>query len=83
MYNAKRQGIIEADALDAAIGVVFSQEDKKGKLRPVVFFLRKLIPVELNYEIYNKELLAIVVAIKEQRYYIEGTKKITIIYIDY
>ena len=33
----------------------------------VVYYSRKLIPLELNYNIYNKELLAIVTVLKEWR----------------
>ena len=32
---------------------------------PVVYYSRKLTPLELNYNIYNKELLAIIVVLKE------------------
>ena len=31
-----------------------------GVLHLVAFFLKKLAPAEYNYEIYNKELLAII-----------------------
>src|SRR4029078_3586862 len=37
-------------------------------------FSRKLIPAEINYEIHDKELLAIVEAFKEWRAYIQGSK---------
>ena len=50
---------------DAAIRAVYSQLDKKGKLRPVAFFFKKFLPVKLNYEIHDKELLAIVRVIDE------------------
>ena len=33
---------------------------KKGVLYPIVYFLKQLSPAEYNYEIYNKELLAII-----------------------
>ena len=39
-----------------------SESDKKP--RPVVFHLQKLVQAELNYNIHNKELLAIVIAFK-------------------
>ena len=49
----------------------------------VVYYSRKLIPPELNYDIYNKELLGIVAALKEQRVFLQGTTKSFIIKIDY
>ena len=33
----------------------------------IIYYSKKLTPLELNYDIYNKELLAIVTALKEQR----------------
>ena len=47
--------------------------DDDGVLHPVAFFSRKMAPAEYNYEIYNKELLAIVCCFKEQRPDLEGT----------
>ncbi len=38
------------------------------------FFLKKFLRVELNYKIYNKELLAIVRVIKENYYYLKEVK---------
>jgi len=31
----------------------------------VAYYSQKIIPLELNYDIYNKELLGIVAALKE------------------
>jgi len=45
-----------------AIGAVLSQE-QKGKRKPITFLSRTMQPVERNYEIYDKELLAIVEAL--------------------
>lgn len=42
-----------------------------------------MIPAELNYEIYNKKLLAIVVAFSEWRVYLERSKYSIEVYIDY
>jgi hypothetical protein len=39
--------------------------------------------VELNYDIYNKELLAIVVAFKVWRVYLEGVKHTIIVKMDH
>jgi len=70
--DAQQPVIIETDASDFAIGVVLSQRDKKGRLHPVAFHSRKFQPAEINYEIHDKELLAIVDAFKHWRRYCEG-----------
>ena len=36
-------------------------------LRPIAFYLKRITPVEYNYDIYDKELLAIIKAFKEQQ----------------
>ena len=40
----------------------------------VAYFSRKLTNAELNYEIYDKEMLAIITAFKEWRAYLEGAQ---------
>jgi len=45
----------------------------KGILQPVAFFSKKMNPAECNYEIYDKELLAIVRAFEEWRPKLAGT----------
>jgi hypothetical protein len=55
---------VETDASDNAIIAVYSQKHK-DRLYPVVYFSRKIISIELNYDIYNKKLLVIVKALRE------------------
>ena len=64
--------IIETDASDFAIGAVLSQREEHERLHPVAFHSRKLQPAETNYEIHDKELLAIVDAFKHWRRYCKG-----------
>jgi hypothetical protein len=54
---------VTTDASDLAIGAVLSQNQGKGD-QPIAFESRKLSPAEQNYPIHEKELLAIVHAIK-------------------
>jgi len=53
---------VETDASGHAIGGVLSQE-QDGKWKPIAFLSRTMQPAERNYEIYDKELLAIVEAL--------------------
>jgi len=64
---------IEADSLDFATGAVLSQQSTTdGKWHPVAFYSKSLSSVEQNYEIYNKEMLAIICALEEWRHFLEG-----------
>jgi len=71
-FDAQKPVIIETDASDFAIGAVLSQRDNEGRLHPVAFHSRKFQPAEINYEIHDKELLAVVDAFKHWRRYCEG-----------
>jgi len=66
---------IEANSSDFATGAVLSQissEDKKW--HPVAFLSKSLSPVERNYKIHDKEMLAIIQALQEWRHFIEGAE---------
>src|SRR5271156_6293190 len=57
---------IEADSSDFATGALLSQESSEdGKWHPVAFLSKSLSAVERNYEIHDKEMLAIVRALEE------------------
>ncbi|KAG6874579.1 hypothetical protein C0992_007413, partial [Termitomyces sp. T32_za158] len=43
-----------------------------NSLCPVAFYTQSMINAKLNYDIYDKELLAIVEAFKQWRAYLEG-----------
>ncbi|KAI0995691.1 Transposon Tf2-9 polyprotein, partial [Podosphaera aphanis] len=63
---------IETDASDYVAAGILSQPDNSGVLRPVAYFSKKHSPAECNYEIYDKELLAIIRAFEEWRPELEG-----------
>lgn len=65
---------METDASDFAIRATMTQPGPDRKPRPIAYYSRKLIDAELNYKIHDKELLAIVMALRHWRVYLEGTK---------
>jgi len=57
---------VEVDSSDFATGVVLSQQSTTdGKWHPVAFYSKSLFSVEQNYEIHEKEMLAIICALEE------------------
>ena len=74
-YDYSKRTIVETDASNWASGGVLYQPDDNGNLRPVAFFSAKHTAPECNYEIYDKELLAIVKALEEWRPELQGTKE--------
>jgi hypothetical protein len=71
-FDPQRPVIVETDASDFALGAVLSQRNDENLLHPVAFHSRKFTPAEINYEIHDKELLAIVNSFKHWRRYCEG-----------
>ena len=65
--------ILTTDASDTMIGAVLSQKDELGD-RPVAYESRRMIKAEENYPIHEKEMLAIIHALKVWRVYLEGQK---------
>ena len=65
---------VETDASGYAIGGVLSQE-QDGKWKLIAFLSRTMQSAERNYEIYNKELLAIVEALTKWRQYLLDAKE--------
>ena len=59
--------MVKTDASDYVSGGILLQYDENDVLHPVAYFSKKHSPAECNYEIYNKELMAIVRAFKEWR----------------
>ena len=72
-YNPDLKIIVKTDALDYVSGGILSQYNENGVLHPVAYFFKKHNPAECNYEIYDKELMAIVCTFKEWRSELEGS----------
>ena len=64
---------LSTNASDFATGAVLSQKmPTTGLWHPVAFFSKSLDIHERNYEIYDKELLAIIRGLEEYRHHLEG-----------
>jgi transposase InsO family protein len=72
-FDYNRKTVLETDASDWASGGILSQYDDDGVLRPVAYFSNKHTAAECNYEIYDKELLAIIKCLEEWRPELQGT----------
>ena len=65
------QLIVETDALDYALTAILSIVNEDNEVHPVAFHSCTFTVAELNYNTYNKELLAIFEAFKIWRHYLE------------
>ena len=64
IYTPSLPIVVKTDVLDFVLGVYLVQK-YLNRWHPVIYYSRKMIPPELNYNIYNKELLGIVVVLKK------------------
>jgi hypothetical protein len=74
---------METDVSNFAITAILSQMDDAGKWRLVAFLSRSLNDAKRNYEIYNKEMLAIMHGFHEWAHYLKGNDKITEVLTDH
>ena len=72
-FDPQRETWLETDASDYVAAAILSQKGEDGELHPVAFLSKKMSPQERNYEIYDKELLAIVRAFEEWHPELAGT----------
>ncbi|KEP45598.1 putative Transposon Tf2-1 polyprotein, partial [Rhizoctonia solani 123E] len=72
--DPSKEFFLECDASDYATGAILNQKGSDDKLHPVAYLSKTLAPAERNYDIYDKELLAVIRALKEWRHLLEGTQ---------
>jgi hypothetical protein len=71
------------NASDYATGAILEQRDALGRSHPIAYFSKSLQPAKRNYKIHNKELLAIIHALKHFWHYIQGSPHMTKILSDH
>ena len=74
---------MEMDASDYATGGILSMECEDGLWRPVAFLSKSLNEIERNYEIHDKEMLAIVRGLEAWRHLLKGVQTKFEIWTDY
>ncbi len=81
--NLNDQFELEVDASGYAVGAVLLQRKEDGKKHPIGYYLATLNEAQRNYDIYDLELLAIVMALKNWRPLLVGSPHKIIIYSDH
>ncbi|QRV73870.1 Retrotransposable element Tf2 protein [Ceratobasidium sp. AG-Ba] len=74
---------LETDASGTAMGAVLSQQQPDGHLHPVAFMSMSFSPAELNYDTYDKKLLATVRPLEHWRIFLEGTGHPVLVFYDH
>lgn len=81
--NDYRDYEVEMDASDYALGGILSQKQLDGTYHPLAYISKALNHTERNYEIYDKEMLAIMHALDQWRQYLLGAKSKFKIFTDH
>ena len=71
--DPSRDYTVTCDGSDVAVGAVLSQIYDSGE-HPVAFESRKMNSAEANYPTHERELLAVIHALRTWRHYLEGKK---------
>ena len=82
MPNQAEPFVLETDASEVGCGAVLSQYRLK-ELRPVAFYSAVWSAAELNYDVHDKELLAVIKALKEWRHLLCEAKYPVTVYTDH
>jgi len=65
---------VEADVSDYATGGVLSMKCEDKRWRPVAYISKLLSDTEKNYEIHDKEMLAVIRYLEAWRHFLEGAR---------
>jgi RNase H-like domain found in reverse transcriptase/Reverse transcriptase (RNA-dependent DNA polymerase)/Integrase zinc binding domain len=83
MPNHSEPFQIQVDSLLFATGGILTQMDTNGDRHPCAYLSKSLMKEQRNYDTRDRELLAIVQALKEWRHYIQGFGHTTIVLSDH
>src|ERR1700751_1546323 len=81
--NPEKPFEIEIDASNYATGAVLIQRDELGRRVEVGYHSEGLNPAERNYDVYDREFLALIRALRFWRYLLEGSGHRIKIYTDH
>ncbi len=74
MFESEKLITLKMNVSDEAIEACISQLDDKKRLHLIAFHSKKLTDAELNYEIHDKKLLAIIDFFKQWRVYLKKSR---------
>ena len=71
--DPSRSYVVTTDASGFAVGATLSQDQGSG-MQPIAFLSKKMLPAERNYPVHEQELLAVVIALRQWRHYLLGSR---------
>ena len=74
---------LEYNASNFTMGAVLSQQQEDGLFHPIGFMLKSFSDTEQNYQIHDKEMLAIMCVLEGWRHFLEGSNQKFEIHMDH
>ena len=81
--DSSKPFFLEVDASDFVLDSLLFQYGEDGRLHPIAYCSSKFSTAEINYEIHDKKLLAIIDAFEEWCHLFEGAQHTTTVYTDH
>ena len=81
--DLERQYFLEVDVSAFALGGVLFQYNEAGRQQDVTYFSKALTPPERNYDIWDREFLAIVAVLRHWRHLLVGTRDPMVVLTDH
>ena len=83
MLDPTRPFQIKTNASKYASGAVLMQLDSNGSQHPIAFLSKTFSETKRNYDVYDRELSAIIRALTEWRHYMQGSTHTTTVFSDH
>ncbi len=74
---------LECDASNFTMGAILSQQQEDELFHPIGFMSKSFLDMEQNYQIHDKEMLAIMCVLEEWRHFLEGSNQKFKIHMDH
>ena len=74
---------LEVDASAFAVGAVLIQQDKQERQRHVGYFSKNLNETERNYDIWDREFMAVILALRFWRHLLQGSPHKVVVFMDH
>ncbi|QRW18359.1 Retrotransposable element Tf2 protein [Rhizoctonia solani] len=74
---------LETNASGVAMGAIVSQRGQDNRLHPVAYMSKSFLGAKANYDMHNKELLAIIKALEEWQIFLEAMDKPVQVFTDH
>ena len=74
---------LEVDISAFAVGAVLIQQDKQGRRRHVGYFSKTLNETKRNYDIWDREFMAVILALRFWRHLLQGSPHKVVIFTNH